>query len=62
MYSPFFIFSFCSSVSKLTGYELENWDSILSRSRDFALRQHIQTSPGMYPASCLVGNRKFVPG
>lgn len=61
-YWRLFIFSFCSLVNKVTDCELESWDSVLSRGSDVSHRQHIQTSPGVYPFSCLMGTTNFILG
>jgi hypothetical protein len=47
------------SVSKLTGYGLDNRGSILRRGKNISPLHHIQTGSVIYPSSCLIGIGEF---
>jgi len=48
-----------SSVTKVTGYRLDEWSSIPCRNRDISLLHHIQTTSAINPLGT-GGNSCFI--
>jgi hypothetical protein len=43
-----------SSIGKVTGYELENWDTIPGKGKVINLQFHVQTAAGTQTTSYIV--------